>query len=71
MSIKLVKIVLNINGNNVEVTIEEAEKLYNELHKIFHGDKSLQFPPYPIYPWPRVEDKWVRPHDVTFCSSTH
>lgn len=47
-------ILIESNGKTFEITMDEAEKLYNELHKMF-GRKSIQYVPYtepykPYYP---------------------
>jgi len=44
----MIKITIMIEDK--EYSVNEAKKLYEELHKIFGEKQSLIFPDYPIYP---------------------
>ena len=41
-----VKITINFNGKQEEITVYQAKKLYNELHTIF-GSSTTTYPDYP------------------------
>lgn len=43
------KIILDLSGQQIELSLEQAEDLYNDLKKVF--DKQLTYIPYPNYPY--------------------
>ena len=53
-----IKIIIQYKDQNIELTLPEAEKLFNDLKKIFEKDtdksndwdKSLPVNPFPSYP---------------------
>lgn len=58
------KINIEIDGKNIELSFDEALKLYNELDSIF-GNKTEYIPypqPYPRYPW--------YPAEITYLDNT-
>lgn len=72
--VKINSINLTIGDKQIELTIDEAEKLYIELQKIFNKDASVDFQiakkwppynPYPNFPWdfPSKDS----PPTVTWC----
>ena len=68
----MLKIKVEINNTELELTVEEAEKLYNDLSKIF-GNKSgpVRIPHIPLEPNktnnPNKSNPWTIP-DV-YCTS--
>jgi len=42
------KIILDLEGKEVNLSVEEAERLYNDLGRVF-GRRD--FIPYPVYPY--------------------
>jgi hypothetical protein len=38
------------NGINIELSIEDAKQLYQNLHELFGTSSVPQYPIYPIYP---------------------
>jgi len=51
------KIILKIDKKEIELTIEQAKELKEELDKLFGKTKYI---PYPIYP----SDIWTYIHDT-------
>lgn len=65
--IDIVSIRLKINGQDVDLAVEEARHLYDELNKFFKPPNIYPvyppaYPAYPEYPWPL-------PYKIT-CSSS-
>jgi hypothetical protein len=64
--IKLESINLKIGDKEIELSIEEAKNLYNELDKLF-TNKTI-YTPLPYYP----EKDWTQPPVITYTGShTH
>lgn len=52
--ISLVKITIDINGKETQLTTKEAEQLYDQLHLIFGKKATITPPTYiPLTPSPR------------------
>ena len=71
-SIKIARIVLDTKDNKqIDLTIDEAKELYDQLHLLF-GDKNIHYIPtqpividrYPSYPW-SPNYPWVTYKDST------
>lgn len=61
------KIIIELSGKQIEMTLEEAETLYTELKKIF--DKPIQnwWIPWTPYTYPRV---WYGTANTTETGNT-
>lgn len=75
MSAKLDKLILDLNGKKIELTLAEAKQLKMALGEILGEDKVVTVPypvpqPYPVYerPWRWIyhEPRWA---DGTSCST--
>lgn len=42
---------IEVNGKEIELSKEDAEKLYRELESIFKRDQIVYVPYYPFYPY--------------------
>ena len=63
-----IKIIIQYKGQNIELTLPEAEKLFNDLKRIFekdsdkYNDLRKYIPENPILPIP--ESPWIKgPND--------
>ena len=48
------KLVLEIKDQKIEVTMDEAKNIFNELKEIFEKRKDSSFPPFPYSDNPNV-----------------
>ena len=56
------KFVIQQNGKELELTLEEAEKLYNDLKKIFGRENETIWPnPIPYSPPSIPQNPWTTP----------
>lgn len=44
------KLIVNIKGKPITLTIEEARELYNELDMVFKNNDTVYIPTYPYWP---------------------
>jgi len=51
------KIILNIDNKEVNLTLEEARRIYNELDRVFGCEKSVPFPPWNPDDFPFIDHK--------------
>ncbi len=64
-----IDITLNMNGNDITLTLEEAQQLYKELDKLF-GVKSNPYVPYPsTSPWQEPYIGPKKPFEITYTDS--
>ena len=59
------KIVIEVDGREVEFTYEEARELYSELGEIFREQPLVVYPSVDKYDPP-----WVMPPAITYCETT-
>ncbi len=45
------KITIEIKGNNIDLSLDEAKKLYQDLGELFDRDTFRYIPYYPYYPY--------------------
>lgn len=65
--LKVTKIILESGNKKVELSLNEAKDLYDQLNELF-GSKETYIPPQPIIIEP---DRWRYPwQDRTWCSTT-
>lgn len=55
------KLVIELNGKDVELTMAQARELYNALSELFEAKREVVTVPYPVRPyrWPWREPYWV------------
>jgi hypothetical protein len=80
--ISISKIVLDVNGKKIELSLDEAQELEEILGKLFHKETEIitvpQPYPYPVYPYaiwehiPKPYKKWDITWDTTsiYCTSS-
>lgn len=69
---KIKSINLELNGQKVEITIEEAKNLYRQLKELV-GNEREYYPVYPSYPYWDTSPYWKEQmpwwHEPVTCSS--
>ena len=60
----LMKLVFEINGKEIELTMEEARELRDQIDGLFSKpvESSPVIIPYPYYPVPDYRRPWIEPY---------